>query len=248
MTPTAAVVLDGATQAVPLDRSGGWIAETLGRLVADGLKDAPSTPLGPLVEASLADLVAAFGLEPGAAPSTTVSIVRLDGAWIDVYVLCDSPVVVLDRSGAVHQVRDERLARLWASFTWPPGRRDMTDPRWVDVVERFEGWRNHPDGFWVASATPSAARYAIERRFPAAEVEVVVAATDGAAAGVDAYGVPATWSEAIAQARRDPGRFLAGVHATEEGDPDGVRWPRTKRHDDKAVAVIEVIAEGGAGS
>jgi len=35
------------------------------------------------------------------------------------------------------------------------------------------------------------------------------------------------------------------VHDTEAGDPDGRRWPRSKRHDDKALAVIEFSRNHG---
>lgn len=40
-------------------------------------------------------------------------------------------------------------------------------------------------------------------------------------------------------ATADPAGFVDLIHDAEVEDPDGTRWPRSKRHDDKALAVIE---------
>jgi hypothetical protein len=32
------------------------------------------------------------------------------------------------------------------------------------------------------------------------------------------------------------------VHAAERGDPAGFQWPRSKRHDDKALALVDFTA------
>ena len=67
----------------------------------------------------------------------------------------------------------------------------------------------------------------------------VVLLTDGAAAGVDDYATPTTWQEALIDLdNRGPATFLAEVHAIENEDPDARRWPRSKRRDDKTIAVM----------
>ena len=239
-TPNAVIILDGATQAIKLERNGAWIAQELGQRLADGLLDDPECELPKLLEGCIAELVDTYGLVPGQAPSTTVSIVRLANDRLDVMVLCDSPVIVLDADGQVHEIRDDRLDDVSRSIERPPGRRDLTDPRWVKVVEDFEAHRNQPGGFWVPSATPEAARYSIERSFDAGSVDTAVLLTDGASAGVDDYGVPSTWSEGVEIANRSAEEFIALVQTTEASDPDCKRWPRTKRHDDKSIAVAHV--------
>jgi len=35
---------------------------------------------------------------------------------------------------------------------------------------------------------------------------------------------------------------LLAVHDTDEDDADGTHWPRSKRHDDKAIVVVEFAA------
>lgn len=239
-TPNAVVVLDGATQAFALERDGAWIADELGGRLADGLIASPDADLVPLLERCLADLIDSYDLVPGEAPSTTVNIVRLNADRVDVLVLCDSPVIVLDRSGQVHEIRDDRLAAASASVLRPSGLRDMTDPRWIKAAEDFEALRNHPDGFWVPSATTEAARHSIERSFPVNSIDAILAMSDGVSAGVDDYRIPASWIEAIQLANEAPERLVALVHETEASDPNADRWPRTKRHDDKALAVITI--------
>ncbi|MEM7338113.1 MAG: hypothetical protein AAF467_05665 [Actinomycetota bacterium] len=240
VTPNAVIILDGATQAIKLDRNGEWIAQELGQRLADGLEADPFCELPKLLEDRIGELVDTFGLEPGKAPSTTVSMVRLAGDRLDVMVLCDSPVIVLDRTGNIHQIRDDRLDDVSNSIQRPPGRPDLTDPEWIRTIEEFESHRNQPGGFWVPSATPEAARYSIERSFDAADVDTAVLLTDGASAGVDDYAVPPNWAEGVEVAKRSAAEFVALVHATEESDPDCEHWPRSKIHDDKSVAVVKV--------
>ncbi|MEM9611616.1 MAG: hypothetical protein AAGA59_01630 [Actinomycetota bacterium] len=237
-TPNAVIVLDGASQAIKLERDGGWMAEQLGRRLADGLLAEPDCNLPKLLEASITDMVDTYELVPGESPSATSSIVRLSDRRLDVMVLCDSPVIVQTVDGEIHQIRDDRLDEIADSIPRPPGHRDMTDPRWIEVVESFEAHRNQPGGFWVASATPEAARHTIERSFEVDQVGTVLAMTDGLSIGVDQYGIPATWSDAIALAASDPLALIDAVHQAEESDTERTRWRRSKVYDDKSLAVV----------
>ncbi|MCP4963455.1 MAG: hypothetical protein GY925_29825, partial [Actinomycetia bacterium] len=225
---------------IKLDRNGAWIAEELGQRLADGLVTEPECELPKLLESCIAELVDTYELAPGHAPSTTVSMVRLANGRLEVMVLCDSPVIVLDTDGRIHQVRDDRLDEVVRSIERPPGKPDMTDARWIRTVEAFESHRNQPGGFWVPSATPEAARHAIQQTFNASTVDTAVLLTDGASAGVDDYGVPPTWLEGVQVAKRSADEFITLVQTTEESDPDCTRWPRTKPHDDKSIAVLQV--------
>lgn len=62
--------------------------------------------------------------------------------------------------------------------------------------------------------------------------------TDGVSIGVDRYGVPADWRAALTLASDDPARVIELVHNAEISDPDGERWLRSKRHDDKTISII----------
>jgi hypothetical protein len=222
-TGNAVIVLDGATQPTPLSRTGGWLADQLGQQLTARLEAQPASPLDAILASAIRQLADDHGLVSRSAPTTTVNIVRWTPGHVDVLVLCDSPVVVLDTSGRVHHVRDDRLKRVTRHPT-------ASDP--------LAHARNQPNGFWVAGTTPAAAQHAIQERFNLCDIDVILAMTDGVAAGVDRYQHPPTWEKAIALARTDPAHLVDLVHQAETTDPDTSRWPRSKPHDDKALAVI----------
>jgi hypothetical protein len=243
-TPYAVAVLDGASQPDPTEHDGGWIADTLARELGTRLDD--EGDLATVLADAIAAVADRFGIVPGEGPSTTVALVRWTGDVLDVLVLGDSPVIVYLRDGTVGEVRDPRLAAVTS---------DDRRARPGFATERLDAWRvghveqlrlrNRPGGYWIAEADPDAAHHAVRARWPLAEVDAVLALTDGVSEGVDHYGVPPDWAHALTLARIDPARLVEAVHAAEEGDPDGVRWPRGKRHDDKAVALVDFTTGPG---
>ncbi len=66
-----------------------------------------------------------------------------------------------------------------------------------------------------------------------------MAMMDGVANGVDRYHVPEDWQVAAELACNDPASLVNTVHSAEDDDADGTRWPRAKRHDDKAIVLVE---------
>lgn len=238
----AVIVLDGATQAFSLERSGGWLAETLGQELIQSLGREPNKDLRRLLAHAISDVARQYELEPGKSPSTTVSIVRFNKDSIDILVLCDSPVVLLDTSGKIHEFRDDRLSKVSQSLPRPDGTRNMGDRAWIKRMQTFESHRNQPDGFWVASASPEVADHATIQQFQMADIQSLLMMTDGVSAAVDRYNILPSWHEAIAIASDDPRRFIDFVHDAELGDPEAHRWPRDKIHDDKAIAIVEVGA------
>jgi hypothetical protein len=240
------IVLDGATQAFALERSGAWIAEEVGSRLAAGLDLQPDVDLKALLRQVIESIVNEHDLVPGEAPSTTVSIARFNESTLDVLVLCDSPAVVRRHDGEICPIVDDRLERVAAGIRRPSGRPDLTKAEWVDRVREFESYRNQPDGFWCVSASPEAAGHAVVAQFNRDQVETVLMMTDGVSAVVDSYQVLPGWAEAIHMARSSPRALIDFVHETELGDPRAVTWPRGKIHDDKAVAVITTTEDGGA--
>ena len=241
VTDTAIIILDGASQTIPLDRSGGWMAQQLGSQLAKELGDETNDDLRLILKRSIKAVVDEFNLVPGQAPSTTVSIVRRRANLIDLLVLCDSPIVYQATTGAVAQVRDDRLAHTAARIPHPTGPKDPNDPSWLQWINDFETYRNHPDGFWVASATPQAADFSIVETIPSAEISTILAMTDGVSTGVDIYRRPESWPHAIRVARDRPDNLVEIIHRAELDDPDCIAWPRSKQHDDKSLAVLNQI-------
>ncbi|WP_341717676.1 protein phosphatase 2C domain-containing protein [Micromonospora sp. FIMYZ51] len=240
----AVVVLDGASQPEAGERNGGWLADTLGRDVAERLSHSHDD-----LRQILADAIAAVAkrhdLKPGAAPSTTVSIARWNDEVVDILVLGDSPVVLLDRDGGLHQVRDDRLHQIASHQRQQLKRQagygfgfDDRD-RWQTLVDAERSHRNRPGGYWIAEAVPEAAAQAVSGRWQLEDVAATVMMTDGVSVGVSRYRRPSDWRSAVEIAMADPAGLVNLVHDAEAEDPDGIRWPRTKRHDDKTLAVVE---------
>jgi hypothetical protein len=237
-TEHAVIVLDGASQPDRSLHDGGWLADQLGSDLANHLRHEPAADLVPALASSIRRVAENHDLEPGHSPSTTVAIVRWDASAVDVLVLCDSPVIVADRRGHLHQIRDDRLATVTASLDRPDRFDAETPGAWRRLVAGQRRERNRPGGYWVAEADPDAAHHAVRASWPADEVSIILAMTDGVSIGVDRYGIPPDWATAIELAADDPNRLVDAIHDAEAADPLGERWPRSKRHDDKALAVL----------
>ena len=171
---------------------------------------------------------------------------RWNDEVVEGLVLADSPVAV-ETADAVLVLHDDRIANL----PRPGG-------SYRDRLRGGEGYgadhvaalrtsatavgrlRNTEGGFWVAEADPDAAHEARRATWPRATVRRVLLASDGVACGVDDYRIFPDWAAVFALVT-DQGAdaVLDAVRAAEEADPDGTRWPRPKRHDDQALAVVD---------
>lgn len=238
----AVIVADGVTSLREGEPSGGWYAERLCAALATGLTDDPAGDLRALLGAAITTVAADHGLVPGSAPSSTVSILRWTDDVVDGLVLADSPIVVFTGHGP-DVLADDRVAGLG------PGsyRKRLRDgggygPEHAAAVRAagagVSGRRNVEGGFWVAEADPGAAAQARTAQWPRSGVTAALLATDGVSCGVDDYHL-FDWQQAFEHATADgPAAVLAMVQAAELGDPDGVRWPRPKRHDDKTLVFL----------
>ncbi|WP_329014980.1 protein phosphatase 2C domain-containing protein [Micromonospora rifamycinica] len=247
-TSNAVIVLDGASQPEAGTRDGGWLAEQVGRRLRQFLTEQPEADLADALAGAIRHVRDQHRLRPGAAPSTTVSIVRRRGNDLDLLVLGDSPIVLLTRTGEIREIRDERLAQvaldqhanLHEAIRQHGGFGFHHAAEWAALVDAQRRVRNSPGGYWIVEAAPEAARHAVRETWPASDLAAVLTMTDGVSDGVDKYRTPATWQAAITLANQHPARLVETVHEAEEDDMDGRRWPRNKRHDDKAVALLRL--------
>lgn len=243
--PNSVVLLDGATTLDPSLPTGGWYAARLAGELAGRLTGYPSTDLADLLAAAIKAVARDNDLVPGAAPSSTVALLRWTDDKVEGLVLADSPLVAFTDDGP-SLLADERLA------TMPRGAgyRDRLaagegygDDHVVALraaANRVGRLRNQEGGFWVAEADPDAAYYAERRSWSRGEVSAVLMATDGVSCGVDTYGVFPDWTAVRRLAARDGAEaVLDAVRAAELSDPTGARWPRAKPHDDQALVVVE---------
>lgn len=248
--PNAVILLDGATTLQPTPRTGGWYAARLAHALENRLDSRAG--LAELLAESIVAVTETYDLSPGDAPSSTVALLRWDNDTVETLVLADSPVIVFTAAGE-QVVQDERLATVGdqTRHQQRAGYRDRLNAgggfddehlaRLAASMETTGRLRNTEGGFWVAEATPEAAWRAETRRFTRAEARGALLASDGVSCGVDQYGIypnwAAVWEQAISAGAHS---VLDTVRHAENSDPDGRRWPRPKRHDDQALAVVHL--------
>jgi hypothetical protein len=239
----AVVVADGATSLRDGELSGGWYAEHLCAALAGRLTERPTGDLRVLLADAITEVTEEHGLVPGSAPSSTVAVLRWTPDLVDALVLADSPIVVFTDHGP-HLLADDRLAGL----VRPGGYRQRLREgggygTGHEAALRASGagarrLRNVDGGFWVAEADPAAAARARTAHWPREHVTSALLATDGMSCGVDDYHL-FDWPQVLEHAESEgPAAVLTTVRAAELADPDGVRWPRPKRHDDKTLVLV----------
>jgi len=215
--PNAVIVLDWVTSRRPPDRNGGWYADTLGNELVKAMTE--QDDLADLLAAAIERIANRYDLIPGDAPSSTVAMTRWDETKIETLVLADSPVIAFGEEPQV--TADTRLANLRGQ---------------VDLIT---DWKNRAGGYWVAEALPEAAHQAVRATWPRQKITAVIMATDGVSCGVDDYEIFPSWKDVLDLANTQGlEAVLDKVREAELSDPDHIRWPRYKTHDDQALAVI----------
>ncbi len=242
----AVILLDGATALEPRARTAAWYVDHLSTELATHLRKEPTADLRDLLAKAIITLARAHDLTPGTAPSSTVAITRWTSETVDALVLADSPIVAFTPTGP-DVLADDRIATLprrpgGYRARLAEGNGNGFDPDHVASLRaagaRFGRLRNVQGGFWVAEADPAAAHQARTRTWQRASVRAVLMATDGVSCGIDDYHL-FTWPQALDLATtQGPQAVLDRVREAEREDPAGLRWPRPKRHDDQALALI----------
>ncbi len=254
----AAVVLDGASAFPPVRRSrdGGWYARTLRDVLLERLPEHGHTLTAVLADA-IAEVRDSHGLRDDG-PCATVLIARWDSDRVSLLVLGDSSAVITTTApgtrpapptgrGRHHVLTDRTLAdvgveqrrrcldQLVVGHGYGPAHTDRLAA--LQVAQRRH--RNRPDGYWIAAADPAAAHHARTLTLARSTVSSILLLTDGATAAVETYRQPPSWDDYLAAADAvGLDELLRTSHDIERTDPDGQRWPRTKRHDDKTAVLL----------
>ncbi|MGH3620243.1 MAG: hypothetical protein ACRDQ5_00415, partial [Sciscionella sp.] len=97
--------------------------------------------------------------------------------------------------------------------------------------------RNRESGWWVAAANPEAAYHAQALRLPSRKVRRLVVMSDGATRPVDQMNLY-QWDEYLDLLDKlGPAGLISHVRGIESADPSGMRYSRTKCHDDVSIAL-----------
>jgi hypothetical protein len=247
VTPGAVIVLDGASAFGPAIVSPAAYADQLGTEIASAISASPAGPLPKILAMAIAATASALNLPDDDGPSSTVAIARVNDVMADLLLLGDS-YIAYRSAGTTTVLTDDRLdhlglpqarlyrERLAAGSGYGPAHTETLRELQVGQWAR----RNATGGYWIASVNPEAAEHAVSLTLRTASLEWIVLATDGAIDAARHLGLD-NW-EAIAcsdQARLSG--LLRHCHEWEENiDPDGRQRPRAKRHDDKAIATIQL--------
>lgn len=244
-TPASVIVLDGASAFGPATVTPSAYADCLGGELATAIATRPDAPLTQILADAISATASALDLRDDHGPSSTVAIARVRDDRADLLVLGDS-YIAYRSAGTTKVITDDRLdhlnlqqsrayrERLAAGSGYDGAHAAIL--RELQVGQRAR--RNTTGGYWIASADPGAAAHAITRSLPAASLEWIVLATDGAADTARHLGLD-DWDAIARLGQAGLSGLLQRCHHWEEHtDPDGRQLPRAKRHDDKAIATI----------
>ncbi|WP_144876762.1 protein phosphatase 2C domain-containing protein [Microbacterium sp. 1.5R] len=243
------VVVDGAGSPPELgtgcSHGVAWYATRLGS-TALGFGEDRDRSLVDALGLAIADVAALHAdtcdlTHPGT-PSAAIALARRTGegssSRLEYAVLADCSVLIVGRRHA-EVITDRREASAGAEFltagAWSP----IDAPGHLDEIasymERMRAHRNKPGGFWVAASDPSAASEAIHGSRELEDAAAVVLLSDGASRPIDLF-QNMTPEELVTRLTVSGSTaFLADLRDWERSDPNGVTWPRAKRHDDASV-------------
>lgn len=241
-TANAVVVLDGASAFRPIQVPASTYAERLGKHIHDLLASTPEADLRKVLREAIANTVDDLGLRAGHSPSSTVAMARLNGDQVDALVLGDTPIVlpsgvfVDERLDALDlKPRRQYRERLAAGSGYDEEHRRTLQELQNQQVTR----RNREGGYWIAEADPDAALHAVTAEYRVEDAPWAVLATDGAFNTIEHLALN-DWPKIVRCNRTQLADLLQQCHNWEaEHDPDGREFPRSKRHDDKAIATVQ---------
>ena len=181
-------------------------------------------------------------LECPRTPSSMVIMARAgpEAGDLDWLVLGDSALVIEHASGRVEVITDRRVETVAAEefravLELPIGTGEHQAAR-VAYVRRQQPMRNKPGGYPVASTDPGAAVKAITGH--SSQVRRAAMVSDGVARFAE-FGL-GTWGDLLeVLALYGPGELVACIRDAEDGDPEGRKWPRAKKHDDAGIVLLE---------
>lgn len=255
--PSCAVLLDGSGG--PAELPSGcvhgtpWYVRQLGARCLAGMETAPHRPLAGILAACITEVSdlhrGTCDLTAPGTPATIVVMARARGDAFEYLVLGDSTIVI-DGGGKLTVVSDRRIdgvaaAEKRAMEALPTGTPEHQAARIAFVTLQRE-LRNQPGGYWIASTDPKAAYGAFTGTVPLAGMRRATLMSDGTTRFTE-FGL-GTWGELLSILDLwGPAAVFARIRGAEDGDPDGSRWPRAKRHDDMAVVHFTTFRRDGWG-
>jgi hypothetical protein len=253
-TERVVVLLDGASVPQGLEIGCGhgtaWYVGQLGTELLGQLTGQPDQ----LLTDGLASAIQAVAslhadtcqLDHPGGPSAAVALLREADQSVDYLVLADT-TILLDEPAGIRVISDDRLAQVAVTEHSAMHREATGSPthqrRYADLVTELRRHRNQAEGYWVASSTPDAAYHALTGSVPRLELRRAALLSDGATRLVDRFGVMAWPGVFDVLDREGPYSLILQTREAESSDPEGLRWPRSKRHDDATAVLCQFTCE-----
>jgi hypothetical protein len=238
-TGDTVLLLDGASAFRPVPVRPSEYVDALGAHLMRRLNN-PAAELAVILGEAIDATARELDLKPGHSPSSTVAIVRRGRQNVECLILGDNLIVLPGLA-----ITDERLSRVGQQYRHRYRERLKTghgyDQEHREVLQDLQAeqarHRNKPGGYWIAEADPAAADRALIIRQPLATTPWAILASDGAYKPMTYLGL-ADWPSLGTASDEDLEQILSECQRWEEiEDPNGQKFPRAKRHDDKTLAV-----------
>jgi hypothetical protein len=245
-TDRVVVLLDGASipQGLEIDCRHGtaWYVAQLGTELLEQLTDQPDQLLTDALASAIQAVASLHAdtcqLDHPGGPSAAVALLREADQTVDYLVLADT-TILLDEPAGIQVISDDRLAQV-AVTEHSAMHREATGSlthqrRYAELVTELRRHRNQAEGYWVASSNPDAAYHALTGSIRRLDVRRAALLTDGATRLVDRFQIMA-WPHLLDLLDREgPYALIKQTREAESTDPEGRRWPRSKRHDDASA-------------
>jgi hypothetical protein len=245
-TDRVVVLLDGASIPRGLEigcRHGtAWYVAQLGTELLEQLTDQPDQLLTDALASAIQAVASLHAdtcqLDHPGGPSAAVALLREADQTVDYLVLADT-TILLDEPAGIQVISDDRLAQV-AVTEHSAMHREATGSlthrrRYAELVTELRRHRNQAEGYWVASSNPDAAYHALTGSIRRLDVRRAALLTDGATRLVDRFQIM-VWQHLLDLLDREgPYALIKQTREAESTDPEGRRWPRSKRHDDASA-------------
>ena len=245
ITVNMAAVLDGATVRTDTGCIHGvpWFVEHIAGFLVTNSHLAPADALAAAIMETASSHRNTCDLSHPGTPSAAVAILQAHKDYLR-YLVIGDVTLVIEMTDDLRIITDNRVnatatVERAAVDALPNG-----SPEKAAALVRMKhaelAARNVPDGYWIVAADPTAASHAITGEVPMKSINRAAMLTDGAARAVIPFKLYG-WTDLLsALTSGGPGELIAEVRAAEDADPDGLRQPRNKIHDDATIAVVHI--------
>jgi hypothetical protein len=244
-TADMAAVLDGATVRTATGCIHGvpWYVENLAGALIKHKELPPAEALAEAIAETAAAHRDTCQLDHPGTPSAALAVIQAHQDSLRYLVLGDVTLVIETTDG-LRIVTDNRVSATASTERAAADALPTGSPEKTEALVRMKyaelAARNVPGGFWIAAADPTVVSHALTGDIPLGTVKRAALLTDGATRAVSPFKLYGWPDPLSALTTEGPSQIIKQVRAAEDADPEGVRQPRNKIHDDATIAIVAI--------